>query len=244
MVKSFVSLLCFCVFFIWFYPAHSSANEPPYLRPDIVIDVGHGGIDGGTSANGVLEKDLNLAVSVKLFNELGKKSYHVGITRIDDYALSDDSPFPRLSRHLRDLKQRKRIADELKPKIFVSIHVNWAKNKKIRGPLVIYQVSEQSFHFAHLLQDHLNNYYGIRKIPQKGKPFFLMKHLDMPAVIVELGYISNPDDFLILTMDDTQDQLVDAMVRAIEEYFMLYPFEKEIDQTVANAMIAEGLFTC
>jgi N-acetylmuramoyl-L-alanine amidase len=210
-------------------PFPLSAHAQSYITPfcDIVIDVGHGGVDGGTSSNGILEKDLNLAIGTKLFNELNKKSFHVGITRIDDHSLSDDSPFPKLSRHLRDLKQRKIIADGLQPKIFLSLHVNWSKNESLRGPVIIYQVNEESYHLAQVVQEHLNEYYEIKKYPQKGKPYFLMKHLDMPSIIVELGYISNAEDFQIMTQEDSQDQLVAAIVRAIEEYLLLYPTEAE-----------------
>ncbi|WP_218017017.1 N-acetylmuramoyl-L-alanine amidase family protein [Halalkalibacter krulwichiae] len=206
-----------------YYPLTAQADVTPFC--DIVIDVGHGGIDGGTSANGILEKDLNLAVGIKLFNELNKKSFNVGITRIDDFTLSDDSPFPTLSRHLRDLKQRKLIADELNPQMFLSLHVNWSKNKTLRGPLIIYQVTEKSYQLANLIQDQLNDYYGVKKYPQKGNPYFLMKHLEMPSIIVELGYISNYKDFQILTEESTQDELAMSIVRAIEEYMLLYPAE-------------------
>ncbi|OIJ09357.1 hypothetical protein BKP35_16970 [Anaerobacillus arseniciselenatis] len=115
----------------------------------------------------------------------------------------------------------------INPKIFISLHVNWSKNKNLRGPVVIYQVSGESYHIAQIIQDHLNNYYGIKKPILKGNPYFLMKKLDMPSTIVELGYISNHKDFKILTEESSQDELVAAIVSAIEEYFLLYPAESE-----------------
>ncbi|MGO4889887.1 N-acetylmuramoyl-L-alanine amidase [Anaerobacillus sp. MEB173] len=219
-----------------FLPVHLYVYAEPYLAPDVVIDVGHGGIDGGTSSSGVLEKDINLEVGLKLFNELNKKSFNVGITRINDATLSDESQFTNLSRHMRDLKQRMIIANTLKPRVFISLHVNWSKNKKRRGPVIIYQVSEKSLQLAHLVQGHLNEYYGVNKNPFKGNPYFLMKHLDMPSIIVELGYLSNSKDFGILTDEESQGELVDAMVRAVEEYFMLYPHENVTDTVNRGAI--------
>ncbi|MCD8502381.1 MAG: N-acetylmuramoyl-L-alanine amidase [Bacillaceae bacterium] len=115
----------------------------------------------------------------------------------------------------------------INPKIFLSLHVNWSKNNNRRGPVIIYQVSGESYHLAQIIQDHLNNYYGMKKSIRKGDPYFLMKKLDMPSIIVELGYISNGNDFKILTEEETQDELVSAIVEAIEEYFLLYPVENE-----------------
>ncbi len=144
-----------------------------------------------------------------------------------DYALSDDRPFDRISRHQKDLRQRKFIADTFNPKIFVSLHVNWSANKKRREPVVIYQVSDESFQLAQIVQNHLNDYYGMSKAPQKGTAYFLMKNLDMPSIIVELGYLSNAEDFQLLVQEHSQDQLVAAMVQAIEEYFLAFPFDNE-----------------
>lgn len=192
---------------------------------DVIIDVGHGGVDGGTSSNDILEKNLNLAIGKKLFKLLQDESVTVGITRIHDYALSDDSPFQYIqSRHMRDMKQRKLIADSLEPKVFVSLHTNWSSNRNIRGPLVIYQPNNKSYALAHLIQHHLNAFYGVKKAPVKGRPYFLMNHLEMPSIIIEMGYISNPKDIQRLTQESSQDEMAIAIAHAIKEYFLLYPF--------------------
>lgn len=226
-MKKWLTMVFLPVLLLLFLSSPIPAGADPSIIDsyDVVIDVGHGGVDGGTSANGVLEKDLNLIFGRKLMKELQQKSYHVGITRLDDYSLSDDSPFPHLRRHLRDLRQRKLIADALKPKVFISLHVNWSKHKQRRGPLIIYQVSGKSYHLARIVQEHLNNYYKIDKHPQRGNPYFLMKHLDMPSIIVELGYISNGEDFHVLTDEQSQNEIVSVLVHAIDEYLLLYPAE-------------------
>ncbi|MET3508501.1 N-acetylmuramoyl-L-alanine amidase family protein [Halalkalibacter oceani] len=227
-MKKWLTMVFLPVVLLLFLSFPFTAYTHPYIIDsyDVVIDVGHGGIDGGTSANGVLEKDLNLLFGQKLMKELRQKSYHVGITRLHDYSLSDDSPFPHLRRHMRDLTQRKLIADALKPKVFISLHVNWSKHNKRRGPVIIYQVSGKSYHLARIVQEHLNSYYNMKKRPQKGTPYFLMKHLDMPSIIVELGYISNREDFRLLTDEKAQHDIVAVLVHAIEEYLLLYPADE------------------
>lgn len=191
---------------------------------DVVIDIGHGGIDGGTSYENYLEKDINLAIGIKLYEELKKRSYHVGVTRLNDYALSDDNREKRVrGRHIADLRQRKLIADALEPRTFISLHVNWAKNSKRRGPIVIYQASAKSYSLARIVQSHLNEFYGVNNKVMRGNSYFLLKHLEMPSIIVELGFISNAEDRSILTDEWKQEELVRAIVEAFEEYLLLYP---------------------
>ncbi len=236
MIRTFISVLTVCYFLIAVpSPTHAqSIVEPTY---DIVIDVGHGGIDGGTSSSDLLEKDINFAIGVKLFHALLHKSYYVGITRIQDYALSDDSSNLLVrSRHIRDLKQRKLIADTLQPKLFISLHVNWSKNKNARGPVVIYQASEASYMLAHTIQTHLNELYGLKKVPQKGDSYFLMKHLEMPSVIVEMGFLSNAKDKDFLSSAHNQELLVEALIRGIGEYFSIYPIHTQRDEVTSSTI--------
>jgi len=218
-------LLIFALLFVWgpALPGSAAADSFPETF-DVIIDVGHGGVDGGTSKNGILEKDLNLAIAKKLYAKLQEQSLVVGMTRTHDYALSDDSPFDHIkSRHMKDMRQRKLIADTLNPKLFVSLHINWSKSQKVSGPIVIYQKNDKSYALAHLVQYHLNDLYDVKKAPIKGKPYYLMKNLDMPSIIVEAGYISNPNDAKILTQESTQEEIAAAITHAISEYLLLYP---------------------
>lgn len=217
-----IAVVCFVVFFA----APLSCLAMPNLDKtyDVVIDIGHGGIDGGTSYQGYLEKDINLAIGLTLYEELKRRSYNVAVTRIRDYALSDDNrERRRRGRHLADLSQRKLIADALQPRAFISLHVNWAKNKKRRGPIVIYQASAKSYTLARTIQRHLNDFYGLDNRVMRGKTYFLLNHLEMPSVIVEVGYISNDEDRQLMTAAKTQKEIAASIAAAIEEYLLLYP---------------------
>ncbi|WP_413378951.1 N-acetylmuramoyl-L-alanine amidase family protein [Alkalihalobacillus sp. 1P02AB] len=198
-------------------------NVKAYWKPtyDVVIDVGHGGVDGGTSIKGILEKEINLQFGLELYEELKGDSYRVAITRIHDYALSDDYIGRRASRHQKDLLQRTMIVNSLKPKVFLSLHVNWAKNRQAHGPIVIYQKSEKSLFLAEVIQNHLNSYYETKRSPIKGKKYYLMNHTETASVIVELGFLSNGNDRAMMLDEQKRTEIVKALSSALEEYFTL-----------------------
>lgn len=194
-----------------------AAPLPPVPKTDIVIDIGHGGVDGGTSFGGILEKDINLAVGMKLYPMLRKQGLAAGMTRMSDYALSDDRK-AKGSRHKRDLAQRVEIANRLSPALLVSLHVNWTGDRKKSGPLVIYRKGhEPSKRLAAKLQAALNPLYGVKTLPEPGKKYYLLRNTRVPAVIVEMGYMSNGRDRSLLTDPGFQKKLAEAMVQALKE---------------------------
>lgn len=83
-------------------------DHPAFIRDVIIIDAGHGGIDGGTSFQNIMEKDINLAIAQKVFMLLRSMGYHAVLNRTGDYALSEENHWlGTRSRHLRDLAQRR-----------------------------------------------------------------------------------------------------------------------------------------
>ncbi|WP_127586202.1 N-acetylmuramoyl-L-alanine amidase family protein [Paenibacillus koleovorans] len=190
---------------------------------DVVIDVGHGGIDGGTSYGDLLEKDVNLQVGLKVFDLLIHSGVRTAINRTSDYAPSDDNDWlGSRSRHLRDLSQRKLLAEALRPKLVVSLHTNWAKRASRSGSTVLFQMNPQSHAAAHLIQHRLNGLYGKGEIPYLGKPFYLLNHSPCPAVIVEMGFISNASDREWLTQPAKQHKMAEAIASAIREYLIAF----------------------
>ncbi|MDF2669808.1 MAG: putative N-acetylmuramoyl-L-alanine amidase [Paenibacillus sp.] len=190
---------------------------------DIVIDVGHGGIDSGTKFGDLLEKHVNLEIALKLYEKLKQSGVRTVINRSTDYALSDDNEWLRSrSRHLRDLSQRKLLAEALQPKLVVSLHTNWAKKPSKTGATVLFQMNPQSHAAAHLIQRRLNGLYGSKEIPYLGKPFYLLNHSPCPAVIVEMGFISNLSDRKRLTSPSQQQVMAEAIASAITEYLIAF----------------------
>jgi len=205
----------------------STEKESTDLRhafpvPVILIDVGHGGIDGGTTYGNVLEKDINLALGRRLYMVLRSHGYQAILNRTGDYALSDENRWLNSrSRHLRDLAQRKGLSEQLPAAIVVSLHVNWARNEARRGPLVLHQEDGRSAMLAGCLQHALEDLYDLpaSRLPELGKPFYLLKHIEAPAVIVETGFISNAEDRALLTSKRGQQRLAESIYAGIAEYF-------------------------
>ncbi|RAV22033.1 N-acetylmuramoyl-L-alanine amidase family protein [Paenibacillus contaminans] len=205
--------------FVFLQTEQAYATPAFIAGPDIVIDVGHGGIDGGTVNGNLLEKDINLEMAKMLYAELNRKGYRTVLNRTGDYALSEDNHWLRSSRHRRDLAQRCLIANQLYPKIMISLHVNWSKSRSRTGGVVLHQNNSHSILLANFLQASMNKLYKQSTQPEFGKTFYILNHSVCPTVIVEMGFISNEGDRQQLTVPEKQKQLVDALRSAIDQYF-------------------------
>ncbi|UNK17037.1 N-acetylmuramoyl-L-alanine amidase [Paenibacillus sp. N3/727] len=191
----------------------------PFPHDVILIDVGHGGIDGGTSYGDILEKDINLQISRRLFMLLRSEGYHAVLNRDTDYALSDDNRWhASRSRHMKDLAQRKQLSSEIPTKMVVSIHVNWGKNKSKTGGIVLHQAEGRSSILAESIQRELNILYKSNHHTSVGKPFYLLNRIEVPAVIVETGFISNSHDREKLCSRNGQMGIAEAIVDGIANY--------------------------
>lgn len=193
-----------------------------FPEPVILIDAGHGGIDGGTSYEDIMEKNINLEIGRRLYVVLRSHGYRTVLNRTGDYALSDDNRWSRSSsRHMRDLAQRKELSAQLPASIVVSLHVNWGRNKSKHGPLVLHQNEGRSALLAASIQSALERFYNLDRasIPELGKPFYLLKHVESPAVIVEMGFLSNAGDRALLISRNGQQKIAEAIYAGITEYF-------------------------
>lgn len=194
-----------------------------FPEPIILIDAGHGGIDGGTSYGDILEKNINLEVGRRLYVVLRSHGYRAILNRTGDYALSDDNRWLSIrSRHIRDLAQRKELSEHIPAAIVVSLHVNWSRDEAQHGPLVLHQNEGRSAMLASSLQGALERLYriSIPKPTKVGKPFYLLNHVGVPAVIVEAGFISNTEDRNMLVSPRGQQKIAEALYAGIAEYFV------------------------
>ncbi|NMM54999.1 N-acetylmuramoyl-L-alanine amidase [Paenibacillus aquistagni] len=207
-------------------PAAPQDKQPishVFTQRFVLIDAGHGGIDGGTVHHGILEKDINLAIAQKLYLLLKSKGVPVILNRTGDYALSDDNRWSATrSRHRRDLAQRRQLSEELPISMFVSIHVNWAKSPSKRGPMVIHQAEGRSQALAFLIQQELETLAPSPHLPDTGSKYYLLRRVKQPAVIVETGFISNAKDRELLTSRRGQSLIAMRLCDAIIHYHTLY----------------------
>ncbi|MGF9695414.1 MULTISPECIES: N-acetylmuramoyl-L-alanine amidase family protein [Paenibacillus] len=190
-----------------------------FAAPVILLDVGHGGIDGGTTEHGVLEKDINLAISQKVYLLLRSKGYAVIINRLGDYALSDENRWLNSrSRHRKDLAQRKSLSEEVSTDIVVSIHANWSPKSATRGPIVLHQKEGRSYLLAESIQTELNHLFGTQRGVVWGKPFYLLNQVKQPAVIVETGFLSNAKDRAMMSDPAEQKHIAQSIADGIIYY--------------------------
>ena len=205
-------------------PKPDSSSSPFILGSDqkfILIDAGHGGVDGGTSYGAILEKDLTLAISRKLYLILRSNGYNAVLNRFGDYAPSEENRwFESSSRHRRDLTQRKGLAETLPTSIVVSIHVNWASVASKHGPVVLYRKDGSSFLLANAIQHQLNQLYQVNESSIHGRPFFMLNRITAPTVIVETGFISSSIDRVKLLSRRGQEDIAEAIANGIAVYLM------------------------
>ena len=182
----------------------------------IVIDPGHGGKDPGTSSKTIYEKDINLAISKYLEIELAKSGATVILTRDDDYDLSE--PNARW-RKKSDFDNRIQLINNSNANIYISIHLNYLTDSSYYGPQIFYN-DEFTIELATIIQntlnENLNTSREIKTIPQKT---YMYDKLNIPGVLIECGFLSNPDEKNKLTTEKYQQKLAILIKDAIIKYF-------------------------
>ncbi len=187
----------------------------------VVIDAGHGGIDGGVVAkNGVKESNLNLAYAKTLGAFFEQGGFHVVQTRKTEDGLYG---LPTKGFKLRDMKARKEIIANAGPDLVISIHMNKFSQSTRSGPQVFYQQGKQSGQtLAKSLQKVFNDFTGNSHEAIAGD-YFICREIDCPAVIVECGFLSNDEDAENLQTDVYKERLCNFIYQGI----MLYLYETE-----------------
>lgn len=170
----------------------------------VVLDAGHGGYDPGTAHGNRNEKDITLAISQKVkkyLKEAGIKAY---MTRTDDRFVS--------------LAERVEVSNSIKPRIFVSIHVNaLATNTKMDG-LQTYHYSKAGHKLGSFLHKRLLKDVGMPDRRIRKARFWVCKHTHAPSVLLELGFLTNPPERKKLSSDAYQTKLAKAVATGIIEY--------------------------
>ena len=188
-------------------PDTVSAVSSP--TPLIVIDPGHGGWDPGAVRGSVFEKSLTLDVALRLGSALQRRGLRVYYTRSRDTALS--------STVLRDLTQRAATANRLGATVFVSIHVNTEPSGTMSGPIVYYtRKSWSSYRLASLVTQNLASS-GYHHPPRPIRQWVLdVSH--MPAINVEIGFLSHSGDALRMQSPQYQSLLAEWVASGIARY--------------------------
>ena len=190
---------------------------------DVVIDAGHGGEDGGcVGAGGVCEKDLNLSVAVKVYDILTVAGVNAVMTRSDDrmlYDLYGDLEDYESVKKTYDLKNRVRFARESECALFVSVHMNKFSDSSYNGLQVYYSGNaSDSITAALRVQSYAKEYLqpeNEREIKRAGSNIYVLHRSQMPAILVECGFLSNTAEAELLKERDYQKKLALTVSAAI-----------------------------
>ncbi len=185
-------------------------------KATIVIDPGHGGFDPGkVGVNGTLEKDVNLAVSRKLYDRLTESGYTVYMTRTTDKALCEGD---ESSKKLTDMKNRVAFIEEAGPELVISIHQN-SFLTETRGAQVFYHAdSQKGRQLASILQGTLREFLqdGNRRVEKANDSYYMLRKVRCPLVIVECGFLSNPAEEVLLNEEKYQKKVAESIAEGIE----------------------------
>ncbi|MCL2873559.1 MAG: N-acetylmuramoyl-L-alanine amidase [Defluviitaleaceae bacterium] len=187
----------------------------PVSSKIVLIDAGHGGVDTGKIAEGnVLEKDINLAIALRLQSYLEQGGSQVLLTRATDEALGDTKS--------GDMQGRRAIANEENADILVSIHQNAFSDTSVHGAQVFYyDGSESSKRLAEYIQEELKSFLGLTSNHQAkaNDSYFILRRTTIPAVIVECGFLTNYNERKRLETEEYQDKVAWAIYQGIVRYF-------------------------
>ena len=205
MKKHIVELIMGCLLLICFYYLSREAaavSVEMNQKQVIVVDCGHGGMDPGMiGIDGLKEKDVNLAIGLKVKSALEKKDFQVVMTRETDVGLYDEDSN---NKKVQDMQKRIFLIQEVKPVLAVSIHQNSVKGEEL----------------AEIIQEKLNDYLEVER-PRQAKgntTYYLLKRSPGILNIVECGFLTNPEEAGKLLQDDYQEKVAAAVADGVEEY--------------------------
>ncbi len=218
--KKVALCLLVCVIAVTLGVTVSMVARAAYIEPSngltVVLDAGHGGIDGGVVGvnTSTPEAEINLAITKSLKHFLSEKGYNVVLTRKNSDGLY--GLFSK-SKKLDDMKKRKEIIEEAKPDLMVSIHQNFFPRANQRGAQVFYAPgSEIGEEIANSMQKVLNaNLEASKRSPQEGD-YYILRCSEYPSILIECGFLSNAEDEKLLLQATYQEKVAYTIFCGIE----------------------------
>lgn len=187
----------------------------------VVVDSGHGGRDSGkVSDSGILEKDVNLQIALLLKEELSKQGIQVIMTRESDVGLYEETDSNKKS---SDMKARIELIESAGCDIAVSIHQNSYSDPEVKGAQCFYYTdSKEGKKLAEIIQSRLVNEVdpANHRLAKGNDSYYLLKKSSVPMVIVECGFLSNPQETALLSTSEYQQLLAENIAKAVVSYLM------------------------
>lgn len=203
----------------------AKVDSENYLRrkPVIILDAGHGGEDGGAVASdGTNEKDINLAITKDISALFEVFAINYVAVRTEDVSVGDNDLPTLRERKRSDIKNREELVNSTPEAVFLSIHQNMYDAAKYRGTQVFYGAQNPNSEIlAQEIQDAVKNRLqpdNTRRIKPSGDNIYLLYNAKAPSVMVECGFLSNPEELALLKDDNYRKQISYSIFCGLQSY--------------------------
>ena len=186
----------------------------------IVIDPGHGGEDGGAvSVSNLPESEYNLSIALRLKDLIHLLGYQTKMIRTEDISVYTSGE-TIAAKKISDLRQRVKLVEDTDDPILISIHQNTFPDSRYFGPQVFYPPRGQGAQLAERLQQALSKDLnpGSNRMPKRADGVYLMQHIQCPGVLIECGFISNPEEEAKLRNAQYQRKLCSVISSTVAKF--------------------------
>lgn len=196
---------------------YAHINNYNLLGKVIYLDPGHGGRDSGAVYKNIYEKDINLIMTKKIEKILVSKGATVYLTREKDIDLSTTTKNKKRS----DLTNRAKLINNSNANIYISIHLNYINSSIWQGLQIFYtNKNKENKTIATSITNYLKETSKNIREPKEENSYYMYKQITKPGILIELGFLSNPNDRYRLTTESYQDKFAQNISDAIENYFL------------------------
>ena len=190
----------------------------------VLIDPGHGEPDGGCVGTlGTIEQEINLAVARKTAEVLEAKNITAHLTRTSSLGLWTEKSTSIREKKLEDMKNRRRIMEESKSSLFISIHMNSYPSPTASGIRIFYDTNHEEIkELCEQIQARMSDVTGAgtAQVKPADRTLYLMKDTPMPAILIECGFLTSPKDEQNLQDSVYRSKLAWAIADACEKYLI------------------------
>ena len=218
MLKYKIYLFVFFLFGLCGYGIVTAQTSTlPLFGKVIYLDAGHGGSDPGALYKNIYEKDINLKIVQKLEEDLTQLGATVYLTRYGDYDVS----VPNTINHKRnDLSRRGNMINKSGCDLYLSIHLNAETSSSWHGAEAYYDdVHPDNEKIAKIMQEEFKEHLYSKRKYKKTSSFYLNKRIERPGVLLEVGFLSNPNERYLLKTDSYQQKVSKTITGGVLRYF-------------------------
>ena len=188
----------------------------PLLDRVIYLDPGHGGKDPGAMYKDIKESDINLEITLELEKELSKMGAIVYLTRDGDYDLSTSE----YNRKRNDLSRKAALINNSDAELYLTIHLNSVNSSTWYGAQVFYDdINSKNVEIANIMQEELKRTLKTNRKYKEIKDIYLNRHVKVPGVLIEAGFLSNPNERYLLQNENYQKKLAKSIANATVKCF-------------------------